>query len=757
MAKEEAHEAASGLSEIVDVDTSPLHECTTYARSLLNSGDKDRARIVLCRVVERDPTIRTPWVQLTQMAVDKGDLDEALQFNEKALSHFSDDVGLLRKKGSLLAASGRFTAAVRAMEETVKRFPDNLDAKSEYAKALLENGEAEKADAIFSDILEREPTNVLAINRKVDISIATGDLGRALVHLESKLFADVENRRPKAPRTPTEIQLWVRYMKTAALHSDADRTACAIKVLRDVVPDTPGNVLASLIRACHQIDDITLPEEIIKNVLERDALTASLAKSAMRWVCASTHYENAQSIMKNLRDKVVPTEREVFVAEAMLMLEGPEAAYKHARQSMHRTSHPNEAIDLARATMESGRAMLAARYLRFCALRWTSSKKIKDKLILTLLKAGDTQTARRILMQIADEFSENQMRLFWLDLFNNEGAFEDAMKMHRELEAFDETYAASSKCLRMNVYHGDLDRAKELFERVPLANQWHHRVTHVGSVSNELEIYRQVAGTGEPTLEHVTTFFHPAADVVRSASLGRPDDAHVDQAMVRNVFQYWDKTEPPPAIRDTMNIWSTCDGWDYARYDRKQALDWIRSTYGIKYARALRLTRQPAEQSDFLRLCLLEAKGGLYVDADDKLVGSPDRLLKGTKGAVVFVEEFGAVCNNVIYAPPHHPLITIARTMAFRALIGRDNDSVWAKTGPGMFTRATARFLMRKDHHPDFDITLLSVGDLKKEVYTHLKMPHKMTAEYWNSKTEKVPKPVNADWDGAAKPQASNA
>lgn len=65
--------------------------------------------------------------------------------------------------------------------------------------------------------------------------------------------------------------------------------------------------------------------------------------------------------------------------------------------------------------------------------------------------------------------------------------------------------------------------------------------------------------------------------------------------------------------------------------------------------RAFKLASHVAEESDFLRLCLLLADGGIYADADDLLTGTPEALLQDGAGLVVFPEPtLGSIENNLL-------------------------------------------------------------------------------------------------------------
>jgi hypothetical protein len=120
-------------------------------------------------------------------------------------------------------------------------------------------------------------------------------------------------------------------------------------------------------------------------------------------------------------------------------------------------------------------------------------------------------------------------------------------------------------------------------------------------------------------------------------------------------------------------------------------------------------------RSDYLRLCFMVAEGGLYVDADDVLLGDgwkslfqDDRLKLqplcydiaasamipaydiwrpnlSTAGRIFYVN------NDPIAAPPGHPVLVRALRRATARLLGaHPRPEIQSTTGPGNLTAALA-------------------------------------------------------------------
>ena len=143
------------------------------------------------------------------------------------------------------------------------------------------------------------------------------------------------------------------------------------------------------------------------------------------------------------------------------------------------------------------------------------------------------------------------------------------------------------------------------------------------------------------------------------------------------------------------------------------------------------MAKKPAEECDFLRLCLLFVYGGIYADADDRMIGSPDDLLSYGPRLIVFREPFGAIENNLICAPKRHPVIKRAMAMARRALLRRDNDMIWSKTGPGLLTRVVALSVLDDPEAAAETITVVPLVELGRYVQTHVELPYKRGVSHW--------------------------
>nr|WP_145924029.1 glycosyltransferase [Halomonas elongata] len=302
--------------------------------------------------------------------------------------------------------------------------------------------------------------------------------------------------------------------------------------------------------------------------------------------------------------------------------------------------------------------------------------------------------------------------------------------------------------LRILIMLGFEDKATELIkeaQRRGMNNRiasGHFSISLIGNLMNDLALFHRE----QTTLPHgdhegylAAHYVHAASAVVRRHCEQPVAPAQDTQQLIpRRVVQYWNDPKPPQSVTDIMHSWSSLPGIEYQRFNTQSARSFLRRTFGADYERAFKRANNIAEGADFFRLCYLRHYGGVYADADDRLYGQLDALLPAEAGMICFREPFGTIANNVIAAVPEHPAIVLASEMAAEALLSRDNDNTWGKTGPGLLTRAVASYLVRTTDTSLPTIQRVAIYPnymLYRQVQVHIQLPHKKTKRHWNATT----------------------
>lgn len=214
-----------------------------------------------------------------------------------------------------------------------------------------------------------------------------------------------------------------------------------------------------------------------------------------------------------------------------------------------------------------------------------------------------------------------------------------------------------------------------------------------------------------------------------------PETDGTSPEIPRHLVRYWhDPSDLPDDVRECLDSWSRLadHGFSFHLFDDESAAVYIAANYGDLESRAFGRCDHPAMRCDYLRLCFVLAEGGLYVDADDVLLGDEwkslfrDGRLKVQPlcydidaGAMATADDIWRtdlppgtrvfyVNNDPIAAPANHPVIRRALEAATLKLLDENRfREIQSTTGPGNLTAALAahaRYLQRRGMASDFEI-----------------------------------------------------
>ena len=202
----------------------------------------------------------------------------------------------------------------------------------------------------------------------------------------------------------------------------------------------------------------------------------------------------------------------------------------------------------------------------------------------------------------------------------------------------------------------------------------------------------------------------------RNEGMGEARNAGV--AVPRTLIRYWhDGNRIPTDVRACLETWEPLaeQGVIFRMFDDNTAASYIAAKFGRAHVSAFARCKHPAMRSDYLRMCVLLAEGGLYVDADDELRDSELPLLfeDGNlkvqplcydipRGGMVDASESGLfdhqdlsriyyVNNNPIAATANDPVVGRALDRATRLLLDPIRvPEIQSTTGPGNLSAALA-------------------------------------------------------------------
>lgn len=741
--KGDAEAASSLLAQLLSESPDDVDLLSRLGAALRASGAPDEADAVYARVTTLDPGRKPAWIARIVHATQARDVESALCLCDEAGEHFPGDTELARRRAELLRRLGRTEEAVAAFDALMALDPGDPNAILDLAEGRLAAGQADKAISGFRGVLNDEPGNVRAVCGLAEALETIGDGAKALVLLEEACLADeppvAPEHRPVIAMAYSELASRVsrterieEAMALAAQGIDTLNSAALVRLANLAQSRRADDIFARAIARMAKLDPLPLPAAVLLFKTADRIGRRALAKSVGDMIAA----------------RIVERDRLRFLNTRALLLDGPGAAFKELRTSTGPSRSAEEARLVAEAMIEAGSSQLAYRYLRACCRQWPDTMRIGRVFVRACILTGreDEALAAVDRLEMRHRASLSHMRY---GVLLEAGRKHDAAELASEMAGTEGPQPEPMQMMRMALSLGQLEEAEAQIPALVSANgpgpqsATAFRTTQLGQMINEMKIHAHFGDTAPDG--DIDNFFYPAMRVVEehlaSASVPAVPPSDAPRTIPRRVLQYWDRPKAPEEVEMLMDSWWDAPAYDYERFAKARAKAFLRDEFGDDHVRAFRIANNIAEQCDLLRLCLLYRMGGVYADADDRLTGDLDALTRSETGLVLFVEPMGAISNNVICAAPEHPVIGLALEKALASILARENDSTWAKTGPGLITRVAARHIVdaRESGEP-VRICLRKRSDLRRHVHPHVKLSYKSSASYWNATRDDTPR-----------------
>lgn len=168
-------------------------------------------------------------------------------------------------------------------------------------------------------------------------------------------------------------------------------------------------------------------------------------------------------------------------------------------------------------------------------------------------------------------------------------------------------------------------------------------------------------------------------------------DAH---NIPRRIIQYWDAPQPPADVAAMIDTWLRIPGYEHKLVNHAQAREFIATYYGERITDAYDAAGHVASKADIFRLAWLHLYGGIYADADEKLVGNLGSVIPPQCRILLTWAQGTPPCiqNGFIAVQPENPLIESALVLAVKRIEHEKQTGVrqtaWIQTGPGVVSMA---------------------------------------------------------------------
>ncbi|WP_435259570.1 tetratricopeptide repeat protein [Thioclava sp. FR2] len=690
------------------------------------SGETDQSLALALETLEAHP-MHLP-ARLTQIdsLLALGHLDHALEAAEAALELAPDHLPFLIKYAAILRSFGRSAEAVKVLEPKLVDAPDNPSLRDELGRCYRQIGSDERTLELIEETLSLRPGHRAAIFARIETLVSIKD-HTAIEKLGAKLAEHLAQATDSNALTQGEIEALAKIVPHLGPEVAARLLKSATASLLAAAPILSPLTLWVVYRTADQIGLGARFSPLLADLMARPKLMLTICEEMLKRLFR-IGYPEIEKIAQVLKGKLLAQDQFVFQLGFAELMDGAEGAIlSRDRRVVPKT--PSQVLVLAQMLMRAGRTKSALRYTQYARRRWPWHLQLFVLHLDCLFWLGRTEELRRVVSRTDIGRLDFRVAAARALLKVDDGSA--GVELAKTLDPGTFRFQMDQDLLRYHLRRGETKEAEALYGRVragvPLKVASHYGPELDGTVMVDLNLAER-EGSGA---DHKTMVPKAGAVIAHWMKSGAAFRAVKKTPVPFKVMQYWDKAEPPEDIANLMKAWEGAPAVSYSRFDRRKALDWLANTLGDEWRAALRAARSPAEESDYFRLAYLMIEGGLYVDSDDRLSGNLAFEMQQTQGLTVFVEQEGAIGNNIIFAPALHPAIVWAAHAAKVALLERHNDNTWVKTGPGLLTRAVAWYL--SEHEGPHDITLKRRHDLGTWVQIHVPLPYKRTTKYWNA------------------------
>jgi tetratricopeptide (TPR) repeat protein len=731
------------------------------ATELRELGRPDKAEAMLRQLVDRLPDSAQGWNHLAKLARRRGDRAAALEYYRRAFSLQPDHATLPLEIASELRELGRLDEAEAMLRQLVDRLPDSAPGWIHLAQVVRRRGDRAAALKYFRRAFSLQPDHAtLPLEIASELS-ELGQFGEAQAMLQDAQSQFPEHSAP--------------YVQQGLLHRQQQHHAQALACFQQALANQPHDPQIRLHIATEYfaLGQVRSAVEQIQQVLDKEPTHHAALMQCGNWLMAARIHVAAQHYFRQAM-AAHPWQLQPYLQLAQCYLElgeseqcfatldratqilGEQAAIFHKKaQIQWQTCH----IEAALATQAMG------------LIRFPDHYPLQVQALQFQIELGGYAAAERTLSALPAQTLSQQLtvRLRAAQILKEQWRLTEARQHYGAILAeYPQCLEARRALLLISLLAMDIKTAREQAYLVGQHNLGGQKITgrtrsylhdHYAQLMDEYELNQPVlqqcqSALSLPTEQRLQAISQvvledsdaTAAAVTFLVELRQAGYFGVDkgcaiagngktQSIPKNIFQYWDKSNPPKEVLNFTQSWQRHHpDYAYRRLDERQAREFLRQHYSETVLRGYLRCQHAAQKADVLRLALLACHGGIYADADDYCLQAMDALLAGNTQLVLWQEPMGTVGNNFIAVTAGHPVIAHALEQATEALIRGDNDSIWLSTGPGLLSRSLALYLASQwPARPpsELGVQVLTKPELMRFIAIHGKLAYKSTQDSW--------------------------
>ena len=294
---------------------------THLASSQMLLGDAAGAQSTLQKSVQLAPNQTNSGEALVAAALSAGDIAGAEAALDRLRAQVGDteQVGILTgmlKLGRLDLDGGRV-----AFTNTLKQFPDSLNAKLNLAKVLVLQGRRPEGEGLLKDILAKDPANLPALGTLVQLQVADSQFQAAIQEVEAARTA-----------APTNLGFTAMLTDLIVRSGDPRRAVAMLQAMRDT-DELPPILLSAMARAQAAAG---LNDDALKSYRTILAATPTDLDARRNQVELMLKLKDVDGAKASLRDALKASPGNIGVMSSMVTLElqtaGLDGALKLADQ-----------------------------------------------------------------------------------------------------------------------------------------------------------------------------------------------------------------------------------------------------------------------------------------------------------------------------------------------------------------------------------------------------------------------------------------
>ncbi len=308
-------------------------------------GEAKLAYSQLNQAVQQDPSLAEARKEMIFLLVENRALEMVVKACEKYLEINGADEDVFLALGNALAYLKKFDQAIEVLETATKKYPENLDVKTNFAKILVANGDVDKGRIMLETIAKDNPEDI-------DKQIALAQLyerleryDKAMLTLEAIRDKNPENAKPyyllaqmslKKNQPDQAKKVLLNAEKAGALDSGLFRmhamilhrqgdSESALKYFQkavEVATEDNRQINQMILADYHSfLKNYKAAQEILETIIAEDSTKKGLRSKVVELFLAQGEFDQAKSSVDALLQEDSGDARGHFLKGLMMMQE----------------------------------------------------------------------------------------------------------------------------------------------------------------------------------------------------------------------------------------------------------------------------------------------------------------------------------------------------------------------------------------------------------------------------------------------------